>query len=262
MAGYSASNLQDLRPFEYDLPHAPKSVVDSWVTRLQAVAIVTALLTQIEASFVGSLPTPAKYPSPLDSGHRLLGYAGMILNLSATLSSVMLLLAVTQVPTSARKMYIMCPHGFPRKMFHSHNNNDEKQTLPFHSRSSTGDYASTSASSFGINLASAWNPSNRDTTREDVGQSLDQIFTRGDSEGNLLYAFGIAKGWGFLLRHCMFCFLGGCLCTFVHIGIGVWIMESTAVAAILMPFVLLGFIPPLVIFGFRRGTVRCRKCVE
>jgi len=241
----------DLRPFDYELPQAPKSIVDTWVTRLQAVAIVTALLASVEVSFVGTLQPPSGNDPASDVALRFFGYAGMILNLGATLSAVLLLLAVTQVPTSARRMYMTCRHGFPRKVFMHLNKKDDPAP--------TVNEKDTSISAFKQKLRTRTSTTLTPNTEEDI-RALNHFLLKGDTEGSLLYAFGVARGWGWMLRHCIFCFLAGCICAFVHVGISLWLNQSRLVAAILMPIVFLGFFPPMLIFLFGMDSPGCDHC--
>ncbi|KAG6875623.1 hypothetical protein C0992_003080 [Termitomyces sp. T32_za158] len=63
-----------------------------------------------------------------------------------------------------------------------------------------------------------------------------------------------------MLRHCIACFLGGCLSTFVHISLNLWLAESTLVAAILMPAVAFSFVPPFIAFMFFMNSPACHQC--
>jgi hypothetical protein len=85
---------------------------------------------------------------------------------------------------------------------------------------------------------------------------------REHGETYALRAFGIARGWNVMLRHCVFGFLGGGICTFCHIGINVWLSESTVVAAIVMPGIIVGFVPPVVVFLFYMDSRQCNDCAE
>jgi ABC-type proline/glycine betaine transport system permease subunit len=84
----------------------------------------------------------------------------------------------------------------------------------------------------------------------------------GHGETYILRAFGIARGWGLLLRHCILCFLSGCVCAFIHIGINLWLSETNLVAGIVMPVLAFGVVPPLVIFLFMMDTPACHECFE
>ncbi|CAL1708924.1 unnamed protein product [Somion occarium] len=207
----------DLKPFEYELPQTPLNVINSWVVRLQAVAIVTALLAQIEVSLIGMLEDVGNSPPASDTAVRIFGYSGLILNLGATLSAVLLLLAVTSVPTAARRLYMTCRHGYPRKVFLHTKNNSVIEVEP---KTDT-----TTPSASNLQFPRSLPPQVVPDTLADM-QSLNRFLLRGDTEGNILYAFGVARGWGFLLRHCIFCFIGGCVCTFVHVCIALWSLDS------------------------------------
>ncbi|KAF5375942.1 hypothetical protein D9615_008219 [Tricholomella constricta] len=206
-----------LTPLDYELPKTPKEVMDAWMPRLQAVAVVTALLAGTEAQLLGSLPERPNNISAADTTLRFFAYSGLLLNLGATLSTILLLIAVASLPTTARQVYVSCSHGYPRKVFHNH------QT----------------------HLA-----------------ELNKRLLDGHGETYILRAFGIARGWSFMLRHCIACFMGGCVCTFTHISINLWLSESTVVAAILMPAVFFSFMPPCVAFLFYMGSPSCRECSE
>ncbi|KAG5731729.1 hypothetical protein E4T56_gene741 [Termitomyces sp. T112] len=202
-------------PLDYELPKTPKGAMDAWMPRLQAVAVVTALLAGIEAQLISNLPSPTVTPHASSTVLRFFAYSGLILNLGATLSTILLLIAVASLPTTARQIYVSCPHSYPRNVFHR---------------------------------------------RAEYIDELNDHLIDGQGETYLLRAFGIARGWSFMLRHCIACFLGGCLCSFVHIGLGLWLEEGTVVAAILMPAVAFSFVPPFVAFTFYMNSPACHEC--
>jgi len=207
----------NLRPLDYELPKTPKDVMDSWMPRLQAVAVVTALFAAVEAQLLGSLPDHGAHPSAADTLLRFFGYSGLFFNLGATLSAILLLVAVASLPTAARQVYMTCSHGYPRKIFNSH-----------------GPHVT----------------------------ELNRRLLQGDGETYILRAFGIAKGWGIMLRHCILCFLAGCVCCFLHVGINLWLSESKLVAAIIMPSAVFGSVPPLLMFSFYMDSPACDDCIE
>lgn len=204
----------------------------------------TALLAQVEASFIGGLNADSGTAS--DSALRFFVYAATILNLSATFSAVILLLAVTSVPTSARRIYMTCPHGFPRKVFHS---KDTPSTTPADNQSS-----------YFIPPMVSQTEDEENSEQKTGIHDLNRHLLRGNTEGFLLDAFGVAQGWGFLVKHCIFCFIGGCICAFTHICISVWLNSGTAVSSVLMAVSFIGFVPPLVIYFFRMGPPQCERC--
>ncbi|RDB21880.1 hypothetical protein Hypma_010997 [Hypsizygus marmoreus] len=206
-----------LTPLDYELPKTPKGVMDAWMPRLQAVAVVTALLAGVEAQLLGSLPDRVEHPPASDTALRFFAYTGLLLNLGATLSAILLLIAVASLPTTARQIYMSCSHSYPRKIFHNHSHH--------------------------IN-------------------ELNNRMLEGHGETYILRAFGIARGWSFLLRHCVFCFMAGCICVFLHLSIGLWLSESTLVAAIIMPSAVFGFVPPFIAFLFYMNSPPCRECAE
>jgi hypothetical protein len=177
----------------------------------------TALFAGVEAQMIGILPGAGDHPSASGIAIRFFAYTGLSLNLGATLSSILLLVAVASLPTAARQIYMTCNHGYPRKLF--------------------------------------------DKDDAHIGE-LNNRMLQGHGESYALRAFGIARGWNFMLRHCIFCFMGGCLCIFMHIGMNVWLSQSTLVAAIVMPSIVLGFVPPFVTFLFYMDSSRCRECAE
>ncbi|KAF8063402.1 hypothetical protein FPV67DRAFT_1672431 [Lyophyllum atratum] len=65
-------------------------------------------------------------------------------------------------------------------------------------------------------------------------EEFNKCLVRGHSETYILRAFGIARGWVFLLNHCMACIIGGVICVFLHISINLWLSESMPVAAVLI----------------------------
>ncbi|KAH8101834.1 hypothetical protein BXZ70DRAFT_1007074 [Cristinia sonorae] len=247
----SNTEQADLRPFDYELPPAPQKIVDTWVTRLQAVAIVTALLAQIEAGLVGDME-PLDPQTATDVAARFFGYGGLILNLGATLSAVLLLLAVTSVNTQSRRLYMTCSHGYPRKVFQYNDSLKQSQTVDSTPSASKGN--------FGHNYEYLNPSSSEQNTLQAAIRSFNQTLFRGNTEETILDAFGVASGWGLMLRHCIFCFLGGSIATFVHVTILLWMNESTVVAATLMPVVFVGFVPPVMVYAFRMESKVCPQC--
>jgi hypothetical protein len=175
----------------------------------------TALFAGVQTQMIAMFPVD--HSSASDTTLRFFAYTGLALNLGATLSSILLLVAVVSLPTTARHIYMMCDHGYPRKLFEK----DDAHIL-----------------------------------------ELNDRMLNGHGETYALDAFGIARGWSFMLRHCIFCFLGGCICIFLHIAITVWLTQSTLVAALVMPGIVLGLGPPVVTFLFYMDSSRCQNCVE
>ncbi|GLB42671.1 hypothetical protein LshimejAT787_1201200 [Lyophyllum shimeji] len=206
-----------LTPLDYELPRTPKEVMEAWMPRLQAVAIVTALLAGIEAQLLSSLAELTPDSTAADRAVRFFAYSGLLLNLGATLSTILLLIAVASLPTAARQIYVSCAHSYPRRIFHSHGSRKAE---------------------------------------------LNQRLLEGNGETYLLRAFGIARGWGFMLRHCISCFMGGVMCTFVHISINLWLVEDTVVAGVVMPVVFFSMVPPAVAFVFLMNSPACPDCKE
>lgn len=204
---------------------------------------------------MGGLEPASPDPTASDTALRIFAYAGLILNLGATLSSVLLLLAVTSVPTAARRLYMSCSHGYPRRIFLHHNKKDSEKP-----EDKTSSPASGAADIPHFPRLQHRRPNVPDTLKD--MKSLNQFLLRGDTEGKILHAFGVARGWRFLLQHCIFCFLAGCVCAFVHVGILVWVSESTTVASVMMPMALIGFIPPLIVFFFAMDSPSCKHCHE
>jgi len=176
----------------------------------------TTLFAGVQAQLLGSLPQPTGFPA--DTVLRFFGYSGLFLNLGATLSAILLLVAVASLPAAARGVYITCSHSYPRRIFHD---------------------------GHGSHVA-----------------DLNKLLLGRDGETHLLRAFGIARGWGILLRHCVACFLGGWVCAFLHISINLWLSQSNLVAALIMPSAVFAIIPPLAIFGFYMDSPSCEECDE
>lgn len=198
-------------------------------------------------------------PSASDTALRVFAYAGLILNLGATLSSVLLLLAITSVPTAARRIYMSCSHGYPRKVFLHHKNSEKEESEVTEEKQSGSPSGLTSGMPHFPRLQHR--RPNVNNTMDDM-KSLNQFLLQGDTEVKILQAFGVARGWHYLLQHCIFCFLAGCVCAFVHVGILVWDSESMTVASVMMPVALVGFIPPLIVLFFAMDSPRCRYCYE
>ncbi|KZT20832.1 hypothetical protein NEOLEDRAFT_1074700, partial [Neolentinus lepideus HHB14362 ss-1] len=101
-----------------ELPKAVKDIKDSWTTRMQAVAVVTALFTGVEATLLGYMTSTAHLTSSaLEKAVWIFGYTSVFLNMGATLSSILLLVAAASLPTSVRRLYVSCSHGYPRHVF-------------------------------------------------------------------------------------------------------------------------------------------------
>lgn len=186
------------------------------ISSFQCVYQQTALFAGTEAQLLGNLPA-GEDPTSADTAVRIFAYTGLLLNLGATLSAILLLIAVSSLPATARQVYISCSHGYPRQVFHNHT----------------------------AHIA-----------------ELNDRLLKGHGETYILRSFGIARGWGLLLRHCILCFISGCVCAFVHLGINLWLSETTLVAAIVMPALLFGVVPPLVIFCFYMDSPSCHECLE
>jgi hypothetical protein len=91
---------------------------------------------------------------------------------------------------------------------------------------------------------------------------LNKKLVEGHGETYVLHAFGIARGWNILLKHCILSFTTGCLCTFLHIILGTWFTESRVVAAVVLPIGLLGFAPPFAIYMFHMHSAKCGQCID
>ncbi|KZV83717.1 hypothetical protein EXIGLDRAFT_777263 [Exidia glandulosa HHB12029] len=215
------SDTADLKPFAYDLPTAPRIAVENWLARLQAITIVTALFAGVQSQLLGGLPDDLGRAS--DTALRFFAYAGLFLNIGGTLSSVLLLIAVTSMPVTARHLYVSCPHSYPRQMFPRRRQGD-------------GDYPE-------------WE--NNDAQR---------MLLNSEGDAQLLRAFGIARGWDIILFHCLLSFVGGAVFTFVQIAFTAWIAERTVIAALVLPFAIFGVAPPLYVLFFLMGPHQCLDC--
>jgi len=212
----------ELKPLDYELPKSAKLAVGTWISRLQAVAIITVLFAGVQAQLIGNLPGTTG--SALERTLAFFAYSGLLLNLGGTLSAVLLLIAITSVPISARHLYVSCSHGYPRKMFELDGRIQDE-------------------------LLGASD-----------GARLHDILLKRDGEAQFLRAFGIARGWDVILRHCIFAFLAGCICTFLQIALTLWVVESTLIAALIMPIVALAVFPPLYVFFCLMNSHACTEC--
>jgi len=220
-----------LRPLDYELPHAPKIAVESWSSRLQAVALVTVLFCGVQAQLISGFPPDTG--TAADVALRFFGYSGLLLNLGGTLSAVLLLIAITSVPVVARHLYMHCAHSYPRKLFEVAENN--RHFAP--------------------------NPNASTVTLPTIAREISEaLFTDGDAK--LLRAFGVARGWDILLLHCIFCFTTGCVCAFLQIALSLWIGSRTVVAAVIMPATFVAVVPPLLVFFRLMGGHPCPECDE
>ncbi|TCD68375.1 hypothetical protein EIP91_010884 [Steccherinum ochraceum] len=207
----------------------------------------TALLAQIEAGLLGQMDK-VDPETAIDVTARFFGYSGLILNLGATLSSVLLLLIISSVPTHARRLYLACKHGYPRK-FHNYARLPTEPPEPKPEDINANPYAYLDTSRY-----------------DDDPEAAVRIFNRelvnGRAEDKILDAFGVARSWGFMRWHSVFCFLSGCVCTFAHVTLLLWMNEATVTAAILMPVVAVGFFPQILIYIFAMDPQGCRYCEE
>lgn len=204
-----------------DLPPAPKIAAENWLARLQAIAIVTVLFASVQSQLLGALPEDNHRAS--DAALRFLTYGGLFLNLGGTFSAVLLLLAITEMPSTARRLYVSCPHSYPRRM----------------SRAS---------------------PDTPDPAWEDGAQQ--DMLRKPEGNEQLLRAFGIARGWDIVLFHCIVSLIGGAVFTFAEIVLTAWIAERTVVAALVLPLAVFGLAPPLYVFFFLMGPHKCPQCDE
>lgn len=163
------------------------------------------------------------------------------------------------MPTAARRIYMSCSHGYPRKVFLHHKNSEKEESEVTEEKQSGSPSGLTSGMPHFPRLQHR--RPNVNNTMDDM-KSLNQFLLQGDTEVKILQAFGVARGWHYLLQHCIFCFLAGCVCAFVHVGILVWDSESMTVASVMMPVALVGFIPPLIVLFFAMDSPRCRYCYE
>jgi hypothetical protein len=163
------------------------------------------LFASLESQLLGLLPDRTPNPSAADTTLRFFAYSGLALNIGATIDAVLLLIAMTSLLTSARRLYLSCSHGYPRKLYESPPDEVESE------------------SESGI---------------------LAKFLLTLQGETLLLNSYGVAAGWGVLLWHCIFCFTSGCVCAYLHIGISLWLTESTLVAAIVMPSIAVAFALP------------------
>ncbi|EJD54559.1 hypothetical protein AURDEDRAFT_156342 [Auricularia subglabra TFB-10046 SS5] len=106
---------RDLKPLAYELPVTVKMTMENWLARLQAIAIITVLFAGVQSQLIASLPNDDH--RGFDVALRFFAYGGLFLNLGDTLSAVLLLVAITSLPLSARYLYVSCQHSFPRQMF-------------------------------------------------------------------------------------------------------------------------------------------------
>ncbi|THH28453.1 hypothetical protein EUX98_g5744 [Antrodiella citrinella] len=143
-----------------------------------------------------------------------------------------------------------CSHGYPRKVF-------EYERLQRDAPAST---ATIDAGASDYEYLRDSNGGSREANLDSAILSFNQDLLKGNTEETILDAFGMAAGWGLMLRHCILCFLVGTVSTFVHVTILLWSNESTVVAAILMPVVFLGFVPPVMVYLRGMDSKKCSQC--
>lgn len=185
-------------------------------------------------------------PSTAVTVLRFFLYAALTLNLGATVSAVLLLIAVTELPTTSRKMYMSCEHRFPRIVFSYYRTGSNSSSPSNPPPSFPDSIRSTNTSS---------NPENIPTM-----QTLNRLLLKGGVERRLLHEFGITRGWAFLLCHCLVCFFGGLICSFVHICVDAWVNQSQVLATILMPISFLAFVPPFIVYIVAWDAPECKLC--
>jgi len=70
----------------------------------------------------------------------------------------------------------------------------------------------------------------------------------GNGDPTLLRAFGLGRTWEFMRSHMIICFVVGCFCSFITIGLCFWSVEARGVAiAVSVPFGLI-VLPPFLGF--------------
>jgi hypothetical protein len=79
---------------------------------------------------------------------------------------------------------------------------------------------------------------------DDFGESL----LVEDTDTILLRRFGLGRTWEFTKGHMIICFILGCLCSFVTVGLWAWSLEVIRVSvAVLIPLALIA-LPPFLVF--------------
>ncbi|KAH7100149.1 hypothetical protein BKA62DRAFT_707760 [Auriculariales sp. MPI-PUGE-AT-0066] len=214
----STHSEPDLRPLAYELPRAPRIAVEGWLARLQAVALITALLAGVQAQLLGNLPDTGHKAS--DKAIRIFAYAGLCANIGSTLSAVLLLLAITTVPTSARHLYVSCSHSYPRRLFSTNTTQPPDET--------------------------------------DV--DAQKLLLNAQAEAQLLRAFGVARGFELMTQHCLITFLAGVICTFLQVGMAAWLQEGNAIGIVVLFAVMGCLLPPIYVFCFLMSPHRCDEC--
>ncbi|KAH7100151.1 hypothetical protein BKA62DRAFT_707765 [Auriculariales sp. MPI-PUGE-AT-0066] len=217
-----------LFPFAYDLPQAPKVAVETWIPRLQAVALITALLGSLQGQILGNLPKSGNKAT--DMALRLFAYSGLCANIGATFSAVLMLLSVTSVPTTARLLYVSCRHSYPRRLFVP--NGPPPQVTDRRAQ---------------------------ELLLRPTKMSLLQTFGI-EPDVHLLRAFGVSRGFEILAQHCLVMFLTGVIFTFVQVAMMAWIIEGRTVGIILEFVVIACLLPPLCMFLFFATPHKCTEC--
>jgi hypothetical protein len=80
------------------------------------------------------------------------------------------------------------------------------------------------------------------------GKDVPVPLSGGNGDTTLLRKFGLGRKWEFVRGHMMACFILGCLCSFITIGLWAWSLEAPKVAiAVLVQLALIAF-PPFLVF--------------
>jgi hypothetical protein len=80
------------------------------------------------------------------------------------------------------------------------------------------------------------------------GEDLPVTLSGGSGDTILLRKFGLGRKWEFVRGHMMICFIMGCLCSFITIGLWAWSLEAPRVAiAVSAPLALI-VLPPFLVF--------------
>ena len=70
----------------------------------------------------------------------------------------------------------------------------------------------------------------------------------GNGDTTLLRTFGLGRTWEFMKGHMIVCFVMGCFCSFITIGLCVWSVEALRVAIAVLVLLGLVVLPPFLGF--------------
>ena len=82
------------------------------------------------------------------------------------------------------------------------------------------------------------------------GEDLAETLSGGNGDTTLLRKFGLGRTWECMKGHMMICFVMGCFCSFITIGLWAWSLEALRVAIAVLVLLVIIVLPPFLVFLF------------